>query len=134
MENQSVNEKGFTLIEIITSISIIVLVLLVFLPLFPQTASWTKSAESELVSGNLLGRVAGDVRANPAALNLDEIEPGDTITVRTSELGLPEYNQPVNLTLSLDAETGLYLVYIETINKNDKTDAASFVYVDGGDS
>lgn len=129
------NEKGFTLIEIITSIAILVLVLMVFLPVFPQTMQWTKDSEAKLVSGHLLGRVAHDVRTNPAVLSLDTMVEGSerVLTGASGDLvGLPAYNQDVTLTIVFDDAEGMYRVHIQAFKDGGKLDAETYVYL-GGD-
>lgn len=126
-------QAGFTLIEIITSIAVLVLVLIAFLPIFPQTMTWTQTAERELISGNLLGRVAQDVKANPAALSLDTFQPGEERTL-SSDAGemndFPAYTQPVTLTTRFDDEAEMYLVYIQLFTDENKQTAASYIYIE----
>lgn len=78
------NSRGFTLIEIIASITILGVVIVALLPIFPQIFSWTKMTEDELGSSNLLGQVAEDIREIvideqlpicPSAVSLENIAP-----------------------------------------------------------
>lgn len=128
------NEQGFTLIEVIAAMAILVLVLMAFLPVFPQTLAWAKSAESELVAGQLLGRVAHDIRMNPEPLDLVSIgETGEQV-YRSEDGSLdayPPYAQPVELTVRFDAAASMYLVKIEVLDASGHTESDSYVYIGG---
>lgn len=133
MEPKHNPEGGFTLIEIITSIAVIVLVLIAFIPIFPQTMLWSKTAETELVSGNLLGRVANDVRANTAALSLNTHVAGTERKLTEEDFAfLPAYEQPVDITVAYDEEADMYRAFIEVLNAEGVRQASSYVYITNG--
>lgn len=57
----NVPKNGFTLVEIIASIVLLGIIIVAFLPIFPNMLNWSNAAEKELVESNLTGRVAEEV-------------------------------------------------------------------------
>ncbi|MGM8212360.1 type II secretion system protein [Virgibacillus sp. W0430] len=56
------NSVGFTLVELIVSITLISIVIVVLLPMFPQLLNWSKQTNEELVSSNLLDQFVFDLK------------------------------------------------------------------------
>ncbi|WP_068674680.1 prepilin-type N-terminal cleavage/methylation domain-containing protein [Oceanobacillus sp. Castelsardo] len=63
---KKINSKGFTLIEIIASITILSIIVLVLMPFFPQMMSWNQNTEDELIASNLLSQVAYEIQEKEA--------------------------------------------------------------------
>jgi prepilin-type N-terminal cleavage/methylation domain-containing protein len=59
---KKLNSNGFTLIEIIASITLLGTIVAILLPVFPQIISWTQNSDDELVASNLLSQVAYDIK------------------------------------------------------------------------
>lgn len=60
-----IGNKGFTLVEILAAIVILSITLIFFLPIFPKLVNWSNESQDELISSNLLSRIAEDVRKEP---------------------------------------------------------------------
>lgn len=125
------DSRGFSLIEVTVAVAIFALVLVSVLPLFPQSLTWAKSAETEVVSGYLLARVAHDLRTNPEPLALDTLLAGERIytTADGSLSAYPDYGHVVRVTATPDA--GLYQLHIEVLSSQNQPVSASYVYVGG---
>ncbi|MGM8364546.1 type II secretion system protein [Virgibacillus sp. W0181] len=48
------NSAGFTLVELVVAITLLSIVIIVLLPMFPHLLNWSKKTDETLVSGNLL--------------------------------------------------------------------------------
>lgn len=67
------NDKGFTLIEILVSITILSVVLVVFASFFTQSALFTKKNEKEIVALNLARLALEELRQNPQSFSNNEM-------------------------------------------------------------
>lgn len=134
-------KNGFTLVEIIASIVLLGVVIIAFLPIFPQMFIWSNSAEKELVASNLTAKVAQDIFEN------DEIaEKGSSLSPSIScelseyqslegvTLTYPPLND-VNYTVELKAchtqkekELGLTRVYFRITNDQNNRAVDSYAY------
>lgn len=55
-------KNGFTLIEIIASITILGIIVVILVPIFTNVMSNTSQAEDRMITGNLLRQVSEDIR------------------------------------------------------------------------
>lgn len=56
------SKNGFTLIEIIASITLLSIILIIFIPAFPKIMKGSIDTEHEMVAGNLLSTVVHDLQ------------------------------------------------------------------------
>lgn len=56
------NSQGFTLVELVASITLLGLIVVTLLPFFPQMLKWSKVTEDQLVTDHLLSKVAYDLK------------------------------------------------------------------------
>lgn len=61
------NERGFTLIEVLASMTILFIILISFLSIFAQSAMFTRTNENSLQATNLADRVMEVLRADGRA-------------------------------------------------------------------
>ncbi|WP_164668370.1 type II secretion system protein [Virgibacillus doumboii] len=121
-----INNKGFTLIEIIASIAILGMVITVFLPIFPQILSWNEKTDDELVASNLLGQAVHDIKEN--------YKKTGTIPELDYTLNNETYNVTVELSQTGDeADLGLQRVHITIISQNgtELSDTYSYLSQEG---
>lgn len=129
--HQKTNESGFTLIEVLVAITILGIVMLAFLPFFPQATERLSVSEQQLQMTHLLSRVAHDVRMQPSALDLASVT-STPKTIDAATTRLPAYDFPVTLTVTFDAALNLHLVNILITTKDGKYPVTSYVYAKEG--
>src|SRR5699024_182355 len=61
------SKNGFTLIEIIASITLLSILLIIFIPVFPKIMKGSINTEHEMVAGNLLSSVVDDIQTEHQA-------------------------------------------------------------------
>ena len=118
------NNDGFTLIEIIASIAILGMVIVVFLPIFPQIMSWSNSTDNQLKASNLLSQVTHGVEKNFESESTQKcsnkvtsvMEAGYTYNEGT-------YHAEMNMSQSIEEKLyGLYRIHIKIYS--DETDTS----------
>jgi prepilin-type N-terminal cleavage/methylation domain-containing protein len=67
------DRNGYTLIELLASITILTLVIVAVIPLFTNIAQWTNKSETNLIGSNLIGEVVYDLKMNPGEFNSKNI-------------------------------------------------------------
>ena len=141
------NKKGFTLIEIIASIALLVLVIGILLPFFPQIMSWTQTADDELVASNLLGQVASDVNnsdKNNSIINyinknqikicdsgLNTLSQDSLGDIATYLLNNVEYNVQLKVCKENNVDLNLYRANVIISTTNGKPISESYTYITG---
>lgn len=136
-KNKYTTAQGFTLIEIIASIALLVLVIGTLLPFFPQIMSWTQTADDELVASNLLSQVASDLKNNT-----DSIEPianrskingcGPVIDPNLTYENINDKDYYVKITLcqdDLEFKLGLYRTHMKILNEKAQIVSESYTYL-----
>jgi prepilin-type N-terminal cleavage/methylation domain-containing protein len=120
------SNDGFTLIEIIASIAILGMIIVIFLPIFPQIMQWTNQADDELVASNLLGKIAYDIKEDSSLYNSQPINECNLGEPFTKEF--MENRFKVKLTLCKEETVELYRTNIK-IYLNNKLLSQSYTYV-----
>ncbi|MFS0673076.1 type II secretion system protein [Ornithinibacillus sp. 179-J 7C1 HS] len=127
------SSNGFTLVEIIASITILGIVVAILLPIFPQIIGWTSSADNQLRGSNLLDQAAFDIKNSNILSTLDQSN------------DCPNMSNPINLSdtftymdnyypvISLCKETGtnLYQTHIEIYDEENKMLSDTYIYLNG---
>ncbi|WP_042146381.1 prepilin-type N-terminal cleavage/methylation domain-containing protein [Paucisalibacillus sp. EB02] len=54
--------NGFTLIEIIASITIVSIVIIILIPIFSQILNWSERSEANLTTSNLVGQITYELK------------------------------------------------------------------------
>ncbi|WP_176555828.1 type II secretion system protein [Virgibacillus ndiopensis] len=127
------NSHGFTLIEIIASIALLGLIAAVFLPILPQMMNWSTHTDNELVSSNLLSRVASEVKTvnitefYDAKINNCSQNEGEDKFFKKYTLNNREYN--ATLSLCKENEVNLYRTHIKIYTTNETLTSDSFTYI-----
>ncbi|WP_067727537.1 type II secretion system protein [Oceanobacillus damuensis] len=130
------NSKGFTLIEIIASIALLVMVIGTFLPFFPQIMSWTQTTDDELVASNLLPQVSSEVKnldVNGHDL-FDNVQQCDTYQredIFFKEYTLNGVNYKSMLNTCEEKELDLYRTKINILTESGELVSDSFTYISG---
>ncbi|MFZ3578208.1 type II secretion system protein [Virgibacillus sp. DJP39] len=135
------NSKGFTLIEIIASISILGIVIVVFLPIFPQIMTWNNNTEKELVAGNLLEQAIHDLKGQESIVSQLEEEkiPVCPLTKKvlpdtellSYKLNKVSHSIVLNVCQTTEeAKLGLYRTNIQIVSQNDKL-SETYTYLQG---
>ncbi|WP_249870867.1 type II secretion system protein [Oceanobacillus saliphilus] len=128
------NSKGFTLIEIIASIALLVMVIGTFLPFFPQIMSWTQTTDDELVASNLLPQVSSEVKNINVHTLFDNIQQCDTyqqedIFYKAYTLNGISYKSMLNT--CEEQELDLYRTKITIFTESGKLVSESYTYMSG---
>lgn len=125
-------KNGYTLVELLASITILTLVIGAFIPIFIQITEWTNKSEDNLVGANLLAEVANELKNNPEAIANQEIascrdhfsliHPYDSY-----ELNGRKYN--VNLQICQEELVSLYRTKIEVFSQDNLLIGESYTYI-----
>lgn len=135
------NSRGFTLIEVITSITLLSIVIAILLPMFPQVMRWSNQADVELVSSNLLDQLVLDLKKDEELLTFLINNPD----VATCENGFTNYPLDASFQHQLNGETylstlglcrneqeasfGLFRGHLKILTKEDKEVADTYFYL-----
>ncbi|MFD2639234.1 prepilin-type N-terminal cleavage/methylation domain-containing protein [Piscibacillus salipiscarius] len=130
------NQKGITLIELLSSLVILSIVLIGFFSVFTQSASMQNTNEEEMIATNLARVALEDVRD----LNTDLLDLGTyTQFNQTSHPHITSVNSSgqfhkhpsfqLQLELSEEPDTSLWLAKI-LINKDGETLADTYTYIE----
>lgn len=128
------NSKGFTLIEIIASIALLVMVIGTLLPFFPQIMSWTQTTDDELVASNLLPQVSSEVKNLDVHAFFDNVQQCDTYQgedVFYKEYTLNGINYKSMLNTCEEQEPDLYRTKINILTESGKLVSESYTYISG---
>lgn len=87
MKNRKKNSLGFTLVEVVVSITLLVIVAAILLPMFPQVFSWSTKAEEQLTSSHLLDQYIFDIKRDESLQQYMASQP----TVETCNRGVTPY-------------------------------------------
>lgn len=129
---KKLNSSGFTLIEIIASIAILGIVVIAFLPVFPQLLSWGERTNDELTASNLLTRVAEESQ------NIDVHQFFDR-NIQTCTDYLPD-DQFFNsysggfeawLNVCKEPDVNLFRTHIKIIDDDGRLASESYTYIAG---
>lgn len=137
-ESQS-SDAGFTLVEIIASIVLLGIIILAFMPIFPNMLNWSNASEKELVASNLSGKVAQTIydRNQQFAEHLSGKNVplcGKDYTALVPDL-LEDLNGAINgtqYTVRWEAcqdDLNLYRIHFVISNDQNKRTVDSFAYV-----
>ncbi|MFC4556687.1 type II secretion system protein [Virgibacillus kekensis] len=129
---RQLNSDGFTLIEIIASITILGIVVIAFLPIFPQISSWNGKTSDNLTASNLLSEVAEDVKDITVSelfqgdiSDCPEYQPDDVFF--SNYLG--EYEARINV--CNEKEVNLYRTKINIYTPDGSLVSESYTYISG---
>ncbi|MFC4022536.1 type II secretion system protein [Oceanobacillus longus] len=128
------NSKGFTLIEIIASIALLVMVIGTLLPFFPQIMSWTQTTDDELVASNLLPQVSSEVKNLDVHAFFDNIQQCDTYQgedIFYKEYALNGINYKSMLNTCEEQNLDLYRTKINILTESGKLVSESYTYISG---
>ncbi|MYL57949.1 prepilin-type N-terminal cleavage/methylation domain-containing protein [Virgibacillus halodenitrificans] len=135
---KQMNSSGFTLIEIIASITILGVVIAALLPIFPQIFSWTKMTEDELSSSNLLGKVAQDIE-DEGLVSVEQLPTCPTTeSLENFAKNTPSKEGPYSVDVAVcqsEEEVALDLIraHIQILQGGKKI-SESYTYITGDDS
>ncbi|RYG74970.1 type II secretion system protein [Lentibacillus lipolyticus] len=128
----NLNCNGYTLIEIIASITILGMVVAVFLPILPQIMSWTSKTGDELVTSNLLGQVAYDVKHSSILSDHTGVIPNcanGTISMDYPSYLLNDKDYPIQLNVCKENDVDLYRTNIQIYAPDNKQISESYTYI-----
>lgn len=72
------NEKGFTLVEILAALTILGIVFISFMTIFPQMSNMNERTETKLITMNLAKKELRELKNNPGKLSPDNLISNDT--------------------------------------------------------
>lgn len=121
------------------------MLIVVFLPIFPQILSWTNSIDEQLVASNLLGDVKQDVVKNNNLITYLDGESIPDCSGRLLPVSDTDYqtNYTVNDTTfsvaltvcrsNKEAELGLYRTHLQLYLKgnSEKVSSDTYIYLNG---
>lgn len=126
------NKKGYTLVELLASITILTLVIGAFIPIFINIAQWNNKSEDNLVGANLVAEVAYELKNNKDALaGLDIASCSDNFSFLNQydsyEANGREYD--VNLHVCQEEMVSLYRTRIQIFSQDNTLVGDSFTYI-----
>ncbi|APZ48433.1 hypothetical protein BW721_01275 [Jeotgalibaca sp. PTS2502] len=132
------SEKGFTLIEILASISLITIIIIAVSTAFINYANFTKILENKLTSVHVAEKLVTEIKNNgELAQLLNDTEEWGTdwakvnlTSVPAYELNNSQYKPTISICQSTDKEKelGLYRVKIDIADASGTNQASLFTY------
>lgn len=131
------SEKGFTLIEILASISLITIIIIAVSTFFINYANFTKILENKLTSVHVAEKLVTEIKNNnELAQLLNDTDGWDTdwatvelTSVSAYELNNSQYKPTISICQSTEEEElGLYRVKIDIADASGTNQASLFTY------
>lgn len=127
-----INERGFTLVEVVTAIGLLTMILLPILPMVPSIMKNVDKTEDVYVSGELLPRIVSDIEKYGGDLGLSESKEGQ-INLTGADLDvLPNYDYDVTLHVNYVSRVDMYEVKI-IIYSDNREISTSYTLIKDGD-
>ena len=125
--------NGFTLVEIIASITILGIVVAILLPIFPQIIGWTNKADDQLRGSNLLDQAAFDIKNSNILTSIDTSNNCPTMSNSSNLSSSFSYMDKYYPVISLCKEHGteLYRTHIEIYDEENNMVSDTYIYLKG---
>jgi prepilin-type N-terminal cleavage/methylation domain-containing protein len=127
--------KGYTLIELLASITILTFIIAALIPIFINIAKWTNQSENELVATNLLQQVASDLKKNPQGIadqNITSCQDKFTEIPGYDSYNINGQEYYVNLRVCMENQVNLYRTNVRVYSNDHQLKSESFTYVPVG--
>src|SRR5690625_2349762 len=140
------NNKGFTLVELLAALTIVGIILIAFIPVFPQVLSWTDKNKSNLVTDNIAGYFINKfkddqelqifIQKQNTIPNCDNPDTSDVIYTDTESVQDVIYEANMTVcqddVIEEDLELSLYRIHLTVHPENDESSSIdTYFYLPG---
>lgn len=132
---RQLNSNGFTLVEVIASISLLAMASAVLLPVFPQMMGWSQMTGEKLEASNAIGKVTYEIQHDTAIVSsaYTSIKKCPQTTPINYSMDI-EYSVRLGLCQSAEeAELGLVRTKIELYSAEGLV-SESYTYIEEGET